>query len=63
MFGSKKNRESDNQPGIYLDDLQTADKEIAEIYLGRNRTSSGRNLIRELDEDAESGTGPSLPMR
>jgi len=63
MFGSKnKNRESDNQPGIYLDDLQTADKEIAEIYLGRNRTRSGRDLTRDLDEDAESGTGPSLPM-
>jgi len=67
LFGSKKNREDDHQPGIYLDDLQQeiqANTEIAEIYLGsRNRTRSGRDLTRDLDtEDAESGTGPSLPM-
>merc|ERR1712223_1954995 len=58
--GKKSNKEEDDeQPGVCLDDLKNDDPEMLNIYLGRNRTRSGRDHVTE---DAESGTGPSLPM-
>ncbi len=59
--------------GIYLDDLKDDDAEMLQIYVGRSRTYEGRSVSRSssnvvqvpnvvVDDDAESGNGPSLPM-
>jgi phosphatidate phosphatase LPIN len=59
--------------GIYLDDLKDDDAEMLQIYVGRSRTYEGRsvsgsssNVVQVpnvvVDDDAESGNGPSLPM-
>jgi phosphatidate phosphatase LPIN len=50
-------------PGVYLDDLKD-DEEMMAIYVGSvgRRTSENNPLLPYDDDDAESGTGASLPM-
>jgi hypothetical protein len=55
-----------------LDELKDDDAEMLQIYVGRSRTRDGRSvsvgssnmpaLNVTVDDDAESGKGPSLPM-
>jgi hypothetical protein len=62
----------DEKHGIYLDDLKDDDAEMLQIYVGRSRTYDGRTVSGSsshvpvpnvaVDDDAESGNGPSLPM-
>ncbi|ESP03369.1 hypothetical protein LOTGIDRAFT_171454 [Lottia gigantea] len=51
---SMKQQEAD---GVYLDDLQLDDPEIAKLYLG-----SPRGFMSIRDDDCESGRGASLPQ-
>ncbi|KAK6168129.1 hypothetical protein SNE40_022017 [Patella caerulea] len=51
---SMKQQEAD---GVYLDDLQLDDPEIAKLYLG-----SPRSFMSIRDDDCESGRGASLPQ-
>ena len=65
----------DDKHGIYLDDLKDDDAEMLQIYVGRGRTNDRRSASGSgssshvmqvpnvvVDDDAESGNGPSLPM-
>jgi phosphatidate phosphatase LPIN len=56
-----------------LDDLKDDDAEMLQIYVGRGRNYEGRSASGSsgapvpvpsvvVDDDAESGNGPSLPM-
>eukprot|EP00095_Tigriopus_kingsejongensis_P000826 snap_masked-scaffold63_size435493-processed-gene-2.4 protein:Tk00826 transcript:snap_masked-scaffold63_size435493-processed-gene-2.4-mRNA-1 annotation:"phosphatidate phosphatase lpin3" len=56
-FSFWKSKEDKRQPdGVYLDDLK-GDDELMAIYLGKNAPGS-----TNLEDDVESGNGPSLPM-
>ncbi len=54
-------------PGVYLDDIKD-DQEMLSIYVGssshrdRGGVGLGRDHLLAIDDDAESGNGPSLPM-
>lgn len=65
----------EEKTGIYLDDLKDDDAEMLQIYVGGHhrhrkseRTTSGSSGAPiavpnvNIDDDAESGNGPSLPM-
>ena len=61
FFKSRKEKKKE-VPGVYLDDLKD-DEEMMAIYVGSRRGAGGQmgnNL--QIDDDAESGKGPSLPM-
>ncbi len=69
----KSRRTDENRDGVYLDDLKGDDEEMMAIYLGSAKqmaatggSSSGGGLTAptaaSVDDDAESGNGPSLPM-
>ena len=53
-----------------MDDLKDDDAEMLQIYVGRGRSRDGRTASSSnvqvpnvvVDDDAESGNGPSLPM-
>jgi phosphatidate phosphatase LPIN len=56
-----------NQPGIYLDDTEKLDSEVAALYLDQKSysTKSTLNITQQKvnkDEDQESGRGQSLPQ-
>ena len=56
-----------NQPGIYLDDTEKLDSEVAALYLDQKSysTKSNLNITQQKvnkDEDQESGRGQSLPQ-
>lgn len=65
MGMSKKDRQKQESEGVYLDDLNVKDPEMAALYFSRNSTWSSQVHGKDLqtkDEDVESGNGSSLPQ-
>ena len=56
---SQTSKDQKETPGVYLDDLKD-DEEMMAIYVGSSRHDHG--ISPAVDDDAESGNGPSLPM-
>ncbi len=62
----EQGRKAKDAPGVYLDDIKD-DQEMLSIYVGsshrdRGGAGLGQDHLLAIDDDAESGNGPSLPM-
>lgn len=61
LFGFFKPRKPNKQDGLYLDDAEKLDSEVAALYLDPKGIDSKSNNLKK-DEDQDSGSGHSLPQ-